>query len=134
MQWAKACAEWHRSGTGGRLTLPLSAGLRHGLATGDLTSDSRGSKTRIDLELHPFEYHLHRPAAYVLLIGALGAVAMVLVPIFPALVGFVPLGFLALLLAWFLVLSQIKNRSPEDFLSVVCEIAEEGHQGGPDNG
>ena len=116
-------AEWHRLGTGGRLMLPIAAGLRHGLVDGEISSQRLGSATQLDYSVEQTEYVLNRGAVMVLLFGGLGAICIIVAPLYPPLLGLAGPGFLLMLVAWFLVSSKVRNRSAGDFLQLVADIA-----------
>lgn len=116
--------EWGEEKEAGydRIRLPVQAGLRWGVASGSVRTRSEGGGTRLELTLQPPDWSLHLPAVAVLLLAAIAAVAVVLWPFFPALGPLVPLGLLAALGAWFLVVARLQNRGPEELLDTVAAI------------
>lgn len=116
-------ADWSRDGTGGRLVLPVTAGIRQGTIEGKVAADRLGDGTRLRFDVERSEYRLHVAALVVLLMGAAGALLTVLAPLFPPLLELLPVGGLVMLLAWFLVLARIRNRNAVDFFALVEKAA-----------
>lgn len=129
--WA---AGWEAGASGGRLELPVSAGLRHGRmsarvevtrATAAPLDDERPGEPRSEIALHPerAEYRLWTPAVVVLLVAVAGALLTVLWPFFPKLLPVAPIGAILGLSAWFLIITRLQNRGPEEFLALVAAHA-----------
>lgn len=116
--------EWERVGQGGRLTIPVAAGIRHGLISGQVSTHPRGRLSEIAFHIESVHYHLHRPSLVVLLIGAAGGMLIVVAPFFPPLFPLVPAGIVVSLAAWFLVTSRAKSRGSSEFLALVGKLAE----------
>ena len=116
-------AEWRREGTGGRLTLPVTAGLRHGRLDGMVTAEAAGgASTRLRFEVVDSHYRLHWRAVVILLFGAFGAISFTLWPFFPPLLAIAPVALVLAFAAWFLVASKLSTAGPEDFLALVHDI------------
>jgi hypothetical protein len=116
-------AEWQPMGTGGRLRLPVLAGLRRGYVVGSLALEPSVAGCRLRMEVVERALFVHKPAVVVLGFSALGALATVLWPFFPAIAPVLPLAIILALCGWFLVVSRLQNRGPSDFLISVKEIA-----------
>lgn len=114
--------DWQQSGTGGRLILPVSAGIRHGHVVGQVSTQRRGEASEIALQIERTHYELHWPSLVVLLIGAAGGILIVVAPFFPPLFPLVPAGILVSLAAWFLVVSRVRTRGSIEFLELVSEL------------
>ena len=123
-------AAWEPGISGGRLELPVSAGLRHGRLTGRVDVASAGGG-HSDVVLRPehSDYRLWLPAIAVLLIAAGGGALTVLWPFYPELLPLAPFGAVFALVGWFLVISRLQNRGPQEFLELVAL-----HAGGTGNG
>jgi len=67
---------------------------------------------------------VNRPAFFILLLGALGAGATILWPLYPPLLGFAPVGVVLALAAWLLVASRLRTSGPEDFLRLVATVGQ----------
>jgi hypothetical protein len=115
--------EWRREGNGGTLTLPVSAGLRHGHVHGQVTTESRGARSAIAFRIERIYYRLHVPAIVILLVGLFGGLLVVFAGFHPPLFELVPAGTFMSLAAWFLVLSKLKTRGSAEFLALVEEVA-----------
>ncbi len=119
-------AEWREEGQGGRLRLPVSAGLRHGFLEGRVRVEGRGDRAAVTLAVEAIEYRLHKSAVAMLVIGAGGAVALVAWPFFPQLLALAPTGVVLAIVAWLVVVSRLRNSGPEEFLELVSTIAGQG--------
>lgn len=113
-------ADWRRDGTGGRLVLPVTAGLRHGRLDGSISTEPNGSAaTRLLYRVEASDYHLHWRAVVILLFGAFGAISFTLWPYFPPLLAIAPIALVLAFAAWFLVASKLTTAGPEEFFGLV---------------
>lgn len=132
-------AEWEPDddGAGGRLVLPVLAGLRRGVLRGrvNLYPEDGGEDpgpepaTRFVFAAHERREHLHGAAVVVLLLSAAGALLTVVWPFFPGLLPVAPFGALLALGGWFLVITRLRSSGPGEFLELLAEMA-----GGKDGG
>lgn len=120
-------AEWERRGDGGRLRLPVMAGLRRGWLEGEVAATEREmaeeSLTRLELRVEGSEWHTDRAGVMVLCCALFGALITVVAPFFPRLWGLVPFGIVLAGAAWFFVLAKLRNSGPEEFLESVVDDA-----------
>lgn len=140
-------AEWDpegAAGLAGHLRLPVTAGLRHGLVegrlrvepleAGDVTSTPPGPASRVLFEAERSFYYLNTTAVVLLGIAGLGGLLTLIWPFFPnpEIARIAPLGAVLALAGWFLVVSRLETRGPEEFLTLVEMEAwpEEGDEGG----
>jgi hypothetical protein len=121
--------EWHREGTGGTLTLPVSAGLRHGHVHGRVSTERRGARSAIAFQIERIYYKLHVPAIVILLVGLFGGLLVVFAGFHPPLFELVPAGTFMSLAAWFLVVSKLRTRGSAEFLALVEELAGDDQTG-----
>ncbi len=112
--------EFERQSGGGRLLLPVVAGLRRGWVRGQVTATPAGEGTKLALAVEEADYHLHLAAVAVLLLALAGSLVTVLWPFFPRLLAAAPLGAALALAAWLLVVARLKNSGPEEFLAQVA--------------
>ncbi len=109
---------WHRHGGGGQLTLPVAAGIRHGVLHGEVSVQPRGEGVRVTYHVERAEYQTNAGAVLILALGALGVLAMLAWPLLPGtspnLAGS---GFIMILLAWLVVGSRLRHRGAADFLA-----------------
>jgi hypothetical protein len=126
-------ADWERSGRGGRLALPVTAGIRQGLVEGSVAAERLGDGTRLRFDVERAVYRIHFAALMVLLVGAAGALLTVMAPLAPPLLELLPVAGLLMLLSWFLVLARIRNRNSVDFLELIAKVAEEGVEDGAED-
>lgn len=120
-------AAWQEGVRGGRLELPVSAGLRHGRVTGRIDVSS-GHAGRTEVAFHPesSDYWVWTPAVVVLVLAVAGAATTVLWPFYPSLLAVAPFGAILALGAWFLVVVRLQNRGAEEFLELVVLHGAEG--------
>ncbi len=118
-------AEWHAATSGGLLELPVSAGLRYGRVTGQV-SVARSGAAGSEVEFRPerADYRLWTRAVVILGMSGLGALVTVVWPFYPRLLGLAPVGALLGLSAWFLIVSQLRNEGADEFLETVAALAE----------
>jgi hypothetical protein len=115
--------EWQRQGSGGTLTLPVSAGLRHGHVQGQVSTETRGKRSALAFRIERIHYRVHVPAIVILSVGALGGLLVVFAGFHPPLFELVPAGTILCLAAWFLVVSKLRTRGSAEFLALVEELA-----------
>lgn len=108
---------WHPAIDGGRLELPVTAGLRRGVVEARVAVAAVGGGSRLDLEVESSRWELHRSAVMVLLLGAAGALSVTLWPFFPSLLSVAPVGGILAFVAWFLIVSRLRTSGPEEFLA-----------------
>ncbi|MEM7051677.1 MAG: hypothetical protein AAF604_18560 [Acidobacteriota bacterium] len=116
-------AEWQRHGTGGRLVIPLLAGIRVGFARGEVSVQASGDSSVLRFDAEETQYRLQTPAVMILIFSAFGASLTVLWPFFPSLLPMAPVGAILALGGWFLVVSRLQTNTPEDFFGLVREMA-----------
>jgi hypothetical protein len=117
-------ADWRSEIGGGRLALPILAGIRHGLVTGRVRIEPRpGGGARVRFQPEQTIYRVQTQAVAILLFAAGGALLTVLWPFYPDLLAAAPLGAVIALSGWFLVVSRLRTSGPDDFLALVAEVA-----------
>lgn len=127
---ARAAEAWGadfepRGADGGRLELPVNAGLRHGRLEGTVRAVAVGEvATELAFAVEREEFKLPRVLVGLLLCGALGAVTALGWPFVPRLGKLAPMGALIALAVWFLVLAKARYVGAEVFFDrVEDEIA-----------
>ncbi len=117
---------WQAEGRhGGRLGLPVMAGLRRGWVAGQLTVEPAGDGSRLTYRVDKSDYQVQKPAALMLLLASLGAVVTVIAPLFPTLLRLVPLSIVLCLVAWFFVVARLRNSGPEEFFEDLARESQE---------
>jgi hypothetical protein len=117
--------EWERDGTGGRLALPVHAGLRRGVVQVQASAHDLASGSELVLRVEEARWELRRSAALLLLVALLGALAATLWPFVPALEPFPPLGLILAVAAWLAVLGRLRHRGLRELLAEVEDRLEE---------
>lgn len=113
--------EWHRDGRGGKLLLPINAGLRQGVVAAEARLSREGAGTRVEVTPIETEMHLNRGATGVLVFGALGGLVAMLWPFFPDLLQIAPVAAILAVVAWLLVASRLRTHGLEEFTALVEE-------------
>lgn len=108
-------------GSGGRLRVPVNAGLRQGVVSARLWTEPTRDGVCLVVEVEDEVYRLHRPAVGIVSLGAVGALATTLWPFYPPLLGFAPIAAVLALSAWFLVNSRLRSASLHEFLDLVVD-------------
>ena len=118
-------AEWSReSPDGGRLQLPVLAGLRHGWVEGPVTVEPAEAGSRLTFTIEKSVYFLQRTSVAVLAFAALGALALLVAPFVPALWPLMPIAFMLAIGAWLFIVARLRNSGPEEFLETLAQMAE----------
>ncbi len=119
-------AAWEPASGGGRLHLPVLAGIRRGRLLAHLEVRSTPDGSEIQLRIEQSEYEVHRPAVFFLALGAAGGLVTIIWPLFPdQMIDFLPLAVVLLLGAWLLVASRLRTAGAQDFLDTVAELVED---------
>jgi len=113
-------ATWRPEGVGGRLELPVLAGLRHGLLIGNISAEPATIGSRVILRVEDRRYRLQWTALAILALGAAGGITATLWPFFPSLLGVAPLAIVVAIGAWILVASRLRTSTVEEFLELVA--------------
>lgn len=117
---AREAEEWggtfERDCLGGRLRLPVEAGLRRGVVSGPLTAAPAEGGTRVTFRCEESVYVVQAAAVSALIVAGAGALLTMAWPLYPTLLVVAPLGAVLALGGWFLVLSRLRNSGPEEFL------------------
>ena len=116
-------ADWERGIEGGRLGLPIAAGIRRGLACGEVRVEHAGGGSRVSFRAEERVFYVQTTAVGILVLAAAGGALTVAWPFFPALLPLAPLGAIVALSGWFLVVSRLTTSTPDDFLRLVAEVA-----------
>ena len=120
-------AQFERDGSGGRLHLPVLAGMRRGLVTGTVAVEAAESGSRVTFRPEQAVYYVQTQAVVILLLACFGALLTVVWPFYPKLLTAAPFGAILALGGWFLVVSRLRTSGPDEFLEAVALQA-----GGPD--
>ena len=113
-------AEWQREGLGGRLELPISAGLRHGWLRVVVSAEAIDKqRCRLDFDVQEEAMDLHRPAVAVLSLAAFGALVVSLWPFFPWILPIAPVSAVLAVMGWLMVGSRLRHRGLREFLELV---------------
>ena len=120
--------EWSSREGGGDLTLPVQAGLRHGLLRAHATAAARAGGCDIALVVDEERWALDRASVLLLAIAAVASLAAVLWPFVPAVEKVAPLGLVLGATAWLAVLARLRHRGPAELLAEVEATLGEGRE------
>lgn len=105
---------------GGRLHLPVLAGIRRGLVSGDVEVQPAEGGSRLVFRPEQSAYYVQTPAVMILILSIAGAALTVLWPFYPQLMPVAPFGAIIALGGWFLVISRLRTSGPDEFLAAVA--------------
>ena len=92
---------------------------------GSLTVEPAAGGSVLRFTVEESHQSVNRPAFLILLLGAIGAGAVTLWPLYPPLLSFAPVGVVLALAAWLLVASRLRTSGPEDFLRLVATVGQQ---------
>jgi hypothetical protein len=107
-------------GTGGRLRLPVVAGLRRGWITGQLAVEAAGHGSRVIFRPAAEDYYLETRAVAVLAMSGAGALLAVAWPLFPGLMPGAPFGVVLAVSGWLLIVRRLRAEGPAEFLASIA--------------
>ncbi|MEM8993240.1 MAG: hypothetical protein AAGF23_00480 [Acidobacteriota bacterium] len=116
--------EWEPADGGGRLGLPVTAGLQRGWLAGRLEVVPAPGGSEVRFEVDKGEMKSDRGSVMILLVGAFGGLVTVVAPFVPALWALVPVGLLLGFSAWFMVVARLRSAGPAEFFAQVDDEAE----------
>jgi hypothetical protein len=109
---------------GGRLHLPVLAGLRRGLMSGRVEVRPAGAGSRVTFRPETSSYYVQTQAVLILVLAVAGGLLTVFWPFFPQLLSVAPFGAIVALGGWFLVVARLRTSGPDDFLEAVAAQAD----------
>lgn len=119
-------AAWSPGIDGGRLELPVVFGLRRGVVEGAVELARLGDeRTRVVFTPESSRLVVERSSVAVLSFAAVPLVITIAWPFWPALFPLVPFAAVTGLVAWWLVVSRLRSRGPEEFLAALAKRLEE---------
>lgn len=121
--------EWQSEGErGGKLILPVSAGVRRGWMGFEVSVEPPrdGGDEASELVLRRAQDHLQvdRATVMVLLLALLGALLFLVVPFVPRLLPLLPIGFVLTVAGWLFVVARLRNSGPDEFLEQLSSASE----------
>ena len=122
-------AEWKPAleDSGGRLDLPVLAGVRYGRVAGTVTLEPLAEdRSRLTFEADEEQFRLQPQAAAFLALAGGGALILLLAPFFRQLWAFVPMAVLLTLAGWLFIAARLRNSGPEEFFDTLAEELEAG--------
>ncbi len=115
---------WQAEGReGGRLGLPVVAGLRRGWVAGPVKVEAAGRGSRLSFRVEQSDYRLQKASVFTLVLAGCGALVTLIAPFFPALLALVPIGILLCIAAWLFIVARLSNSGPEEFFEDLAELA-----------
>lgn len=108
---------------GGKLVLPVTAGVRRGWIGGRVEVEARGAGSLLKFRVEESDYRVEKTTVLTLLMAAAGAAVTVFAPFFPRLIALMPAGILLTLAAWLFIVARLRNSGPEEFFEDVAAEA-----------
>lgn len=112
-------AELQTEGASTKLHLPVLAGLRRGLISGEVEILPTQAGSRLIFRPETAVYHVQTQAVMVLLLATAGGLLTLVWPFVPGLLQIAPFGAVIALGGWFLVVSRLRTSGPDEFLAAV---------------
>jgi len=113
---------WHAGGaTGGRMVLPVRAGMRYGRVEGEVNARAEGDGCRLSFETIQSAYRVRYTLFGFLVLGGFGGVIILAAPFAPHLLPLVPAGASVSIAAWMLIASRLETSGPEEFLGQLSQ-------------
>lgn len=109
----------------GRLELPVSAGLRHGLVVAEVEALAQRDGSKVRLKQVASQYRLDRGSTFALAVAAMAALAALVLPFFPRFWPLLPPALVLTLAAWLFIVARLRTSSVEDFLGELNKAAAE---------
>lgn len=123
-------AQWKPDGeSGGHLEIPVMAGLRRGWVLGRVEVTEQTTGSRLVFFEEDSVYRVQMAAVFILLLAACGALTTLIAPIFPRLLGLVPMSMMLCIGAWFFVVARLRNSGPEEFFEELSGEQPEAAEG-----
>jgi len=120
-------AQWDAGARGGRLTLPVVYGLRHGYAVVDVELERLDeTRTRVVWREAESRLQVHRSAVAILSFAVVPLVITVAWPFYLPLFALVPFAAVTGLIAWWLVVSRLRSSGPGEFFESFATAATAG--------
>ena len=113
-------AQLQPGGAGGRLHLPVLAGIRRGLVSGPVEVQPAEGGSRVIFRPEESVYYVQTASVMILLLSIAGGALTVLWPFYPQLMAVAPFGAILALGGWFLVVSRLRTSGPDEFLAAVA--------------
>jgi len=122
-------AELQVEGASMKLHLPVLAGLRRGLISGEVDILPTQAGSRLVFRPETAIYHVQTQAVMILLLATAGGLLTLVWPFVPKLLSVAPFGALIALGGWFLVVSRLRTSGPDEFLAAVAAHEERDEHG-----
>lgn len=121
---------WKGEGlSGGRLVIPVLAGLRRGYVGFAVSADGSAQGTRLQFVEEESDLTVHKPTLVILLIAAAAALTCLLVPFVPRLLPLLPPSIVISLATWMFIVARLRNSGLDEFLADLKDEATEGDDG-----
>jgi hypothetical protein len=115
---------WQGEGLGGRLVIPVLAGLRRGLVGYAVSASDTPQGTRLEFIEEESDLKVHGPTVIVLLIAAAAALTCLVVPFVPKLLPLLPPCVVLCLATWLFIVARMRNSGLEEFIVDLEDDAE----------
>ena len=113
---------WKGEGlTGGRLVIPVLAGLRRGYVGYGVSVDGTPRKTTLDFKEEESDLQVHVPTLIVLLIAAAAGLTTMVIPFMPRLLPLLPPSVVLSLATWLFIVARLRNSGIDEFLADLAD-------------
>lgn len=116
---------WQGEGLGGRLVIPVLAGLRRGYVGYAVSAEETSQGTRLEFVEEESDLQVHKPTLIVLLIAAAAALTCLVVPFVPRLLPLLPPSVVLCLATWLFIVARLRNSGLDEFMVDLEDDTEE---------
>lgn len=120
---------WQGEGLGGRLVIPVLAGLRRGLVGYAVSASDTPQGTQLEFVEEESDLKVHTPTVIVLLIAAAAALTCLVIPFVPKLLPLLPPCVVLCLATWLFIVARMRNSGLEEFIGDLEDGADPGEEG-----
>ncbi len=101
---------------GGRLVIPVLAGLRRGYVGYAVSARSESRGTHLDFVEEESDLKVHRPTLIVLLIAACAGLSTLVMPFVPKLLPLLPPAVVLCIATWLFIVARLRNSGLDEFM------------------
>ena len=108
---------------GGRLVIPVLAGLRRGYVGYAVSARSESKGTRLHFVEEESDLKVHQPTLIVLLIAACAGLSTLVMPFVPKLLPLLPPAVVLCLATWLFIVARLRNSGLDEFMEDLADGA-----------
>lgn len=106
---------------GGRLVIPVLAGLRRGYVGYAVSARSESKGTRLHFVEEESDLQVHKPTLIILLIAACAGLSTLVMPFVPKLLPLLPPAVVLCLATWLFIVARLRNSGLDEFMQDLAD-------------